>query len=184
MISTQNFKFSAACMLSALWLSGCASSAPQSAAATQTVIMHAVNSQGIAERIGTVTLEDSAEGLMLNTHLQHLPPGPHGFHIHETASCQPAEKDGKMGAALGAGSHYNPNHAPHHGTPMNGHLGDLPVLNVSNEGTARVQLIAPRLKAADVKGRALMIHAGGDNYADTPKPLGGGGDRIACGLIK
>nr|MBP8027895.1 superoxide dismutase [Acinetobacter sp.] len=25
---------------------------------------------------------------------------------------------------------------------------------------------------------------GGDNYADQPKPLGGGGERIACGLIQ
>jgi Cu-Zn family superoxide dismutase len=29
-----------------------------------------------------------------------------------------------------------------------------------------------------------MIHAGGDNYSDTPKPLGGGGERIACGVVK
>jgi Cu-Zn family superoxide dismutase len=28
-----------------------------------------------------------------------------------------------------------------------------------------------------------MIHAGGDNYADQPAPLGGGGARIACGVI-
>ncbi|SSP59941.1 Cu/Zn superoxide dismutase [Acinetobacter baumannii] len=29
-----------------------------------------------------------------------------------------------------------------------------------------------------------MIHAGGDNYSDSPLPLGGGGARIACGVIK
>jgi Cu-Zn family superoxide dismutase len=29
-----------------------------------------------------------------------------------------------------------------------------------------------------------MIHAGGDNYSDTPKPLGGGGDRLVCGVVK
>jgi Cu-Zn family superoxide dismutase len=28
-----------------------------------------------------------------------------------------------------------------------------------------------------------MIHEGGDNYSDQPKPLGGGGARIACGVI-
>jgi superoxide dismutase, Cu-Zn family len=28
-----------------------------------------------------------------------------------------------------------------------------------------------------------MIHAGGDNYADAPKPLGGGGARVACGVV-
>ena len=26
--------------------------------------------------------------------------------------------------------------------------------------------------------------ARGDNYSDSPKPLGGGGDRVACGVIK
>jgi Cu-Zn family superoxide dismutase len=28
-----------------------------------------------------------------------------------------------------------------------------------------------------------MIHAGGDNHADHPAPLGGGGMRIACGVV-
>jgi Cu-Zn family superoxide dismutase len=46
-------------------------------------------------------------------------------------------------------------------------------------------VLAPRLKKLeDVKGRALMIHAGGDNYSDTPAKLGGGGARMACGLIE
>jgi Cu-Zn family superoxide dismutase len=29
-----------------------------------------------------------------------------------------------------------------------------------------------------------MIHAGGDNYSDTPVTLGGGGARVACGVVK
>jgi hypothetical protein len=29
-----------------------------------------------------------------------------------------------------------------------------------------------------------MIHAGGDTYSDAPEPLGGGGPRIACGVVK
>jgi len=43
--------------------------------------------------------------------------------------------------------------------------------------------LAPHLKVRDLHGHALMIHAGGDNYDDTPAPLGGGA-RIACGVIK
>jgi Cu-Zn family superoxide dismutase len=35
-----------------------------------------------------------------------------------------------------------------------------------------------------IRGKALMIHAGGDNYSDRPAPLGGGGARIACGVIE
>ncbi|HPY41396.1 MAG TPA: superoxide dismutase [Cu-Zn] SodC2, partial [Thiolinea sp.] len=29
-----------------------------------------------------------------------------------------------------------------------------------------------------------MIHMGGDNHADHPAPLGGGGARMVCGVIK
>ena len=31
---------------------------------------------------------------------------------------------------------------------------------------------------------ALAIHVGGDNYSDQPAPLGGGGARIACGVVE
>jgi Cu-Zn family superoxide dismutase len=62
-------------------------------------------------------------------------------------------------------------------------MGDLPVLEVAADGTAQLTLTAPRLTVPDARGRALMIHAGGDNYSDQPEPLGGGGPRIACGVI-
>ena len=61
---------------------------------------------------------------------------------------------------------------------------DLPVLNVDSSGNANTTVLAPRLSLKDVKGLAIMIHAGGDNFSDYPKPLGGGGDRIACGVIQ
>ena len=64
-----------------------------------------------------------------------------------------------------------------------GHLGDLPALYVDAGGQATMSVLAPRLKLADVAGRALMVHAGGDNHADHPAPLGGGGARLACGVI-
>ena len=62
-----------------------------------------------------------------------------------------------------------------------GHLGDLPKLVVTADG--KISVVAPHLKLADVKSRALVIHEGGDNYSDTPE-LGGGGKRIACGVIE
>ena len=42
----------------------------------------------------------------------------------------------------------------------------------------------PHLTVADVKGHSIMIHVGGDNYSDQPAPLGGGGARIACGVVE
>lgn len=168
-----------------LFMLGCASTLPlKDGTPSQQVTVNAVTPAGIGATIGTIHLEDSQAGLVLHTQLSQLPAGPHGFHIHEVGSCAPASKDGKMGAALAAGSHFNPNKAPNHGTPLTGHLGDLPLLNVQADGTAQVTLVAPRLKLADVQGRAIMIHAGGDNYSDSPKALGGGGDRIACGVIQ
>jgi Cu-Zn family superoxide dismutase len=59
----------------------------------------------------------------------------------------------------------------------------LPVLEVGTDGRGTTAVIAPRLTVAQVRGLALVIHAGGDNYADQPAPLGGGGLRIACGAI-
>jgi hypothetical protein len=44
--------------------------------------------------------------------------------------------------------------------------------------------VAPHLEVADAQGHAIVIHAGGDNFSDQPAPLGGGGARIACGVVK
>jgi Cu-Zn family superoxide dismutase len=86
---------------------------------------------------------------------------------------------------LAAGGHYDPAGSKHHGAPWgDGHLGDLPSLYVDPYGKAVTPVLAPRLKLADLKGRSLMIHAGGDNYSDKPAPLGGGGARVACGVIQ
>ncbi|MBN3154705.1 superoxide dismutase family protein, partial [Pectobacterium brasiliense] len=65
------------------------------------------------------------------------------------------------------------------------HLGDLPGLVVNADGTSTYPILAPRIKSlSEVKNHALMVHVGGDNYADTPAKLGGGGARMACGVIK
>ena len=58
------------------------------------------------------------------------------------------------------------------------------MLEVAPDGTAQTPVTAPNLSVADLRGHALMIHAGGDNYSDQPEPLGGGGGRIACGIVK
>jgi superoxide dismutase, Cu-Zn family len=155
------------------------------AAEEATADMRAVSADGIGDQIGTIELTDGDGGLVLETDLSGLPPGQHGFHLHGEGSCEPAANDqGQITAALGAGGHYDPEDTGRHEGPEgDGHMGDLPVLEVAADGTAQVTLTAPRLSVADTRGRALMIHAGGDNYSDQPQPLGGGGGRIACGVI-
>lgn len=155
-------------------------------AASEKVEMNLVTAQGVGQSIGNVVIDETGGGLKFTPHLKGLLPGEHGFHIHAKGSCQPAIKDGKAVAAGAAGGHLDPqNTGKHEGPEGHGHLGDLPVLVVNNDGTAAEPVIAPRLKTLDeVKGKALMIHVGGDNMSDQPEPLGGGGARYACGVIK
>ncbi|WP_255406644.1 superoxide dismutase [Cu-Zn] SodC [Alloalcanivorax mobilis] len=154
-------------------------------AATTTINMYAVDSDGVSDPIGSIKAEQSEYGVVFTPDLKNLDEGPHGFHLHQNPSCEPAKKDGDMAAAVAAGGHYDPDKAGHHGTPWGeGHLGDLPALYVNDDGQAVTPVLAPRLEMSDLKGRAVMIHEGGDNYSDQPKPLGGGGARVACGIIK
>jgi Cu-Zn family superoxide dismutase len=149
------------------------------------VKVNLVNEQGVGKEIGTITASDSKYGLILTPQLSDLAPGLHGFHVHDKPDCSHAMKEGKQVAALAAGGHYDPaNTGKHEGPYGNGHIGDLPALYVAADGKATLPVLAPRLKVSDIKGRSLMIHAGGDNYSDTPAPLGGGGARAACGVVK
>lgn len=165
-------------LLAALLLTGV------SAHGQVTVSMHETTSDGVGKSLGTVVLADNKYGLVLTPALQGIVPGLHGFHVHEHGSCEPAEKGGKMVAGLAAGGHYDPDGSDRHGFPWgDGHRGDLPALYVDGDGKAAQPVLASRLKLAELDGRALMIHVGGDNYSDHPAPLGGGGARMACGVI-
>lgn len=166
-------------LLASLFLAGAAQAAETS------VTMHLADSKGVGAAIGTVRIVETPHGLAFFPTLNGLQPGMHGFHVHENPSCEPAaNKDGAMVAALAAGGHFDPQKTNRHGLPWgDGHLGDLPALYVAADGTASSPVLAPRLKLADVGKRSLMVHAGGDNHADHPAPLGGGGGRVACGVI-
>jgi Cu-Zn family superoxide dismutase len=150
-----------------------------------TVDISEVTPEAVGATIGTARLVDSNGGLKIIVNIDEgLEDGLHGFHIHQNPSCDPAETEGEMSAAGAAGDHFDPEDSGKHMGPSgNGHQGDLPVISIVN-GRAEDQVLwAPRLTVADVRGHALMIHAGGDNYRDTPEKLGGGGDRVACGVF-
>jgi superoxide dismutase, Cu-Zn family len=147
--------------------------------------MHLLTDDGVGESVGTITAESSPYGVIFTPDLHGLPPGPHGFHVHENPSCEPDQEDGEVKAGLAAGDHFDPLRTDSHSGPYDdaGHLGDLPVLFVEEDGTVTVPVAAPRLRLFDLYGRSLVIHEGGDTYADEPE-LGGGGDRVACGVIE
>lgn len=154
-------------------------------AASLEVPMNLVSADGPPQVIGTIKIDETPYGLIFTPNLKSLPAGVHGFHVHENGSCEPGTKDGAKVVALAAGSHFDPQKTGKHlGPYADGHLGDLPAVYVTQEGVANYPVLAPRLKTlSQLKGRALMIHVGGDNHSDIPKPLGGGGSRVACGVI-
>ncbi len=155
-------------------------------AATASATINSVSATGVGAQLGTVAFSDSADGLVITPTLSGLPPGDHGFHIHDKGDCGPGMKEGKVAAGFAAGGHYDPDHTKKHLGPLStaGHRGDLPVLVVDSKGDATAAVTAPHLTVEQIRGHSIMIHAGGDNYSDTPAPLGGGGARIACGVIK
>lgn len=148
------------------------------------VTMNQITPEGVGASAGTVAIKQTKEGIELAVDLNGLTPGEHGFHLHELGSCDPADKEGKKTAGQAAGPHWDPDTTKaHKGPGGGGHKGDLPKLTVPEGGKVKTKLPVSGLTLADVAGKSLMVHAGGDNYSDTPKPLGGGGDRIVCGVI-
>ena len=155
-------------------------------AAEITVMMNAVTADGVGASVGMVKLRDTKQGLFVQPLVGGVTPGAHGFHVHENGNCGNTAADGAKGAGLGAGGHYDPKGTKKHTGPhaADGHAGDLPVLVADGNGNATLPVLAPNLKTSMLKGKAIVIHAGGDNYSDQPAALGGGGARVACGLIK
>lgn len=127
--------------------------------------------------VGKIILKESKYGILIIPNVYKLPAGAHGLHIHENYSC---EDNG-----IAAGSHWDPDSNKNHLGPHNddGHKGDLPVLYIQNNGNGNIITLAPKIKNInELHKKTLIIHEGGDNYTDNPA-LGGGGKRIACGLI-
>lgn len=164
-------------------LTACGGDGASSGTQTSEIVMNEIDEAGTVTPIGTVTLTRTPEGLLFTPDLKNLPAGVHGFHLHENPNCGNTVKDGVVTVAGAAGGHWDPEKTGKHEGPYGqGHLGDLPALYVAADGTATTSVIAPRIKDM-VHGLALMVHAGGDNHTDHPAN-GGGGARIACGVLE
>src|SRR5688572_8204302 len=71
---------------------------PAYAAKSAKVTMNLVTADGVGKSVGTITIKEGKDGVTLEPKLKELPPGEHGFHLHENPSCEPADKDGKKTA--------------------------------------------------------------------------------------
>lgn len=154
---------------------------PKSVAKHLVIPMEQLSEKGNV-KVGEVVAIETNYGVAFFPNLKGVESGAHGFHIHQNPDCGATEK----GLGMKAGGHWDPTGAKKHSFPWDdaGHKGDLPILFVDKDGVAEYPVLAPKIKKIDeLKGHSLMIHVGGDNHHDHPKPLGGGGPRMICGVI-
>jgi superoxide dismutase, Cu-Zn family len=131
--------------------------------------------------LGTLTLANTAGGLLLTGTLSALPAGAHGIHVHAVGRCEPPFDS--------AGPHWNPANRQH-GTanPGGPHLGDMPNITAAPDGSATVSVTTPggTLRGSDAvmdaDGASVVIHARSDDYRTDPS--GNSGARIACGVVR
>ena len=101
MTNMLKMKLLASGILSTVVMTGCTSTMKTNE--MHKIKVHAVTAEGVEGSLGTVTfIKADQGGLVVKPDLQGLPPGKHGFHIHENPSCEPDIKDGKATAALKA----------------------------------------------------------------------------------
>jgi superoxide dismutase, Cu-Zn family len=135
------------------------------------------------KEIGNVAISEVAQGVRISAEADNLPPGVHGFHIHETGQCEPPEFES-------AGGHYNPA-GKQHGwdNPGGPHAGDFPNVHVQDDGKLAVEYFTDAVTLGesettlfDEDGSAVVVHEGADDYQSDP--TGDAGARIACGVVE
>lgn len=131
--------------------------------------------------LGTLTLVDGSQGIIVSGRLTGLPPGEHGFHLHTAGKCDPP-------GFTTAGGHWNPTNREHGTMNPNGpHYGDLPTITVGADSAVTITATSPggALRGAnpllDADGAAVVIHAVADD--NRTNPAGNAGARIACGVV-
>ncbi len=134
------------------------------------------------EPMGEVNFIQGPRGVLIQARLTGVPEGWHGFHIHETGSCEPDFS--------AAGGHYNPTGIGHGVLHEDGHHpGDTVNIYAHADGTANADQYTldvtlgegPAAAASlfDADGSAIIVHESPDTYAADPAA----GPRIACGVI-
>lgn len=130
---------------------------------------------------GTVHFTDIGDGNVdVQIDLTAVPPGVHGFHIHEKGDCG--------NNAMNAGGHFNPTSMVH-GAPdaMSHHAGDFGNVTADNNGEVHMHITTHSIslqpgQTTNPVGHAVVLHEKADDL--TSQPAGNAGSRIACGVIE
>jgi Cu-Zn family superoxide dismutase len=127
---------------------------------------------------GTVTFTRGDGTIEVMANLTGLPPGEHGFHIHQYGDASAAD-------GTSAGGHFNPADKSHGGPDSEErHVGDLGNITANENGVATLDRNDTHLSLDgpnSILGRGVIIHAGADDL--TSQPTGAAGARLGIGVI-
>lgn len=131
---------------------------------------------------GNVVFTEENGEVSMTAIISGLAEGRHAIHIHENGDCSAA--DGSS-----AGGHWNPTDQPHGkwGSEDGYHKGDIGNFEVDANGNGTVNLTTDEWcigcgdSSKDLKGKAVIVHDGVDDY--TSQPSGAAGTRVGCGVI-
>ncbi|HUQ38952.1 MAG TPA: superoxide dismutase family protein [Acidimicrobiales bacterium] len=172
---------------------------PGGASGAATTTPHAALIDTNGRSMGSVTFA-VVDGKMSVSATVTLPPqfaGFHGFHLHRVGKCETNAVDPATGARspfFTASGHIGSEDGHSH----SGHDGDLPVLLVNRDGTARMTVRTDHVSFArlfDSDGTAVVIHLLPDNFANIPARYsatgadaatlntGDSGGRTVCGVV-
>jgi Cu-Zn family superoxide dismutase len=149
-------------------------------------------------KVGKVKFEGDRDGTTVKVDVSGIAVRPnefHGLHLHDNNNGSGAPCDPAVGFT-NVGGHWNPAGVVH-----GLHLGDLPSLLIQADGTGSARSVTGRFQPGDIAGRAVILHAGPDNFANIPsdyvsgnppvagpntatKGTGDAGARTACGIVE
>jgi Cu-Zn family superoxide dismutase len=168
---------------------------------------HATLRAADGSRVGTVSFVDERHSdeteITVKVWRSSALVGFHGLHIH--ANDVSTNGDGCIADAtqpsatwfVSADGHWKHDPGELHGT----HAGDLPSVYVNDDGSATIEFDVDKLTPSEVVGRAVVLHAGPDNFGNVPvgaaadqytagatalaktQATGNAGDRFACGVV-
>lgn len=147
------------------------------------VVMEYLRPDGRKDVLGGITTWQGDDGTHFKIVVTRFTPGYKGFNLLAHGDCSPAIRDGYMELGGAAGGVYNPTGASSHNGPWGGgFIGALPKTEANANGWIFMTLVAPEVRLADLRGRALVLREHNDNYKAAP-PLGGAGGIASCGLV-
>lgn len=144
----------------------------------------ALNAKSDSDTSGNVVFKEEDGSVTMTAIISGLTAGEHAIHIHETADC--SSPDGKS-----AGGHWNPTGQPHGkwGDATGYHKGDIGNFTADENGNGTISMTTDEWcigcgdTKKDILGKAVIVHAGADDF--TSQPSGAAGARVSCaGIIE